>query len=714
MGTAATSIDVNGCDVEPIHIPGSIQPHGIMLVADQNSLIVRHVAGEIEQRLGVTLWEGQELSVLIGSLLSAKIAALSQPGFVGQLQGGSGELLDLSAHPSGRYVIIELEPASVDRPTVSLLLDTLAGTASRFEESTSLAALCSTAASEFRRLTAFDRVMVYQFLDDDVGRVVAEDRRADMHSFLNHHFPASDIPRQARDLYVRNLVRVIPDINYHPANLRPGWSAAEPLDMSDSGLRSVSPVHLQYLRNMNVAASASVSIVKDGRLWGLIACHHETPQFLTYDLRAVCRSLAAALGRQIKAMEEVEGYRQRIRLRNFEDEIVGLLSPTTALGEALNAHLNELGRMMTSDGFAVLRGTELAMTGVCPVDHDVRMCAAWLLAHADAPVFSTDRLSDHYAPAANFQSVGSGLLAATLSAREPWLLLWFRVEQIETINWAGNPHEPDSRDEQGQLTPRASFAAWRETVRGRAFSWTLPEVDAARRLRATLLDIQQSQLVQELNCQLTKILQDKDLLLQQNEFLIREVNHRVQDSLQLVSSYLNLQARTSDNPELLVALNEARRRIGAVALVHRRLYHGDQLAFVDTGRYIRELCADTASSMGRDWAQHLSLNISHVMVSAERAVTLGLLLTELLTNANKYAYGGRAGPIEIGLTADRSLLHLTVADSGVGKVSQGDGFGLLIVQGLASLLGGNFQYGDNNPGLRVVVTMPIDNPPRRE
>ena len=168
--------------------------------------------------------------------------------------------------------------------------------------------------------------MVYQFLDDDVGRVVAEDRRDDLRSFLNHHFPGTDIPRQARALYLRNLTRVIPDIYAASQPLRPAAATADPLDMSDSSLRSVAPIHLQYLHNMGVRASASISIVKDDRLWGLIACHHDTPRLMTFDVRATCRALAGALARQIRAKEEATSYRQRIRLRGLEDEIVRMLS----------------------------------------------------------------------------------------------------------------------------------------------------------------------------------------------------------------------------------------------------------------------------------------------------------------------------------------------------------------------------------------------------
>ncbi|MGI4951126.1 MAG: hypothetical protein ACRYGM_04925, partial [Janthinobacterium lividum] len=179
---------------------------------------VTQVAGEVERRLGVAEWQDRPLAGLIGDTLGAKVAVLLQPGaiggFMGQLQASTGERLDVSAHLSGPYVIVELEEASAGPLSASFLLDRLAAAAAAFERAISLAPLCDRAAIEFRRLTGFDRVMVCRFLEDDAGRVLAEDRRDDLHGFLNHHFPASDIPRQARAPYLRNRVRVIPDASY--------------------------------------------------------------------------------------------------------------------------------------------------------------------------------------------------------------------------------------------------------------------------------------------------------------------------------------------------------------------------------------------------------------------------------------------------------------------------------------------------------------------
>jgi two-component system, chemotaxis family, sensor kinase Cph1 len=709
---ASAAPDLGTCDQEPIRTPGAIQPHGVMLILDLDGLNVLRVAGDVEERLGIDRWQNRTLSALIGDALNAKVAAFLEAGavggFVGQLRTVTGEVLDLTAHRSPPYMIVELEAASKENLPASLVLGRIAAAASRLEQTTSLITLTERAASEFRALTGFDRVMIYRFLDENAGQVLAEDRRVGLPSFLNHHFPASDIPSQARALYLRNLVRVIPDVSYRPVALRPVWTDPVPLDMSDCSLRSVSPIHLSYLRNMGVQASASFSIVTDGKLWGLVACHNETPRFLTHDVRAACLLLVGSLSRQIKAKEESESYRQRIRLRSFEDGIVTVLAREGSPEETMSRHLPEIGRMMGGDGLALLRGSALVIDGICPAESEVRGFAHWLLTRSGGPIFSTDNLEALYPPAVDFRGSGSGVLSITLSAEEPWLLMWFRAEKVETIKWAGDPHQLAKSDPSEPLTPRASFEEWAEIVRGRARRWSLAEAEAATRLRTALLDVKQNQRVHALNRQLTKTLQDKDFILQQKEFLLSEVNHRVQNSLQIVSSFLAMQAKSSDNPELHAALEEARRRMSAVALVHRRLYGGDRVDVVNAAHYVEELCADTFSFMGQDWAQHLALNLAPVLVSTDRAVTLGLVLTELMINSNKYAYGGAAGPIEIELNEQRGELYMIVSDRGRGKEGSRSGFGSRIVESLIKQMGGRLTCGDNHPGVRTEVVVPVE------
>ncbi len=713
--------NLSSCDREAIHVPGSVQPHGVMLVVDPATRHVTHAAGPVERLLGTRDWHGTSLSDLLGSGLVEQVIQTdsSRPGshYVGRYLSGS-DILEVSCFASNNHLIVELEPTSADASSAASVLDRVEAAAGHFDRAASIQSLCERAATAFRNLTSFDRVMIYRFLDDGAGRVLAESRDPSLHSYLNHHFPGSDVPQQARALYICNLTRVIPDVDFEPAPIRPAWTSEAALNMSDSGLRSVSPIHIQYLRNMGVAASASVSIVRDGTLWGLVACHNTTPRLLPYGLRAACRSLAGILARHIQVKEEAEAYQQRLRLRSFQDDLLRALSTGTT-GDAdlydylpdLSDYLPDLSRMLDADGVALLQGETFSAQGVHPGRGEIEALAAWLRGRKDT-VFSTHHLEAVYPQACLFREQGAGVLAIVLPGDVPTALMWFRAEQVEVIRWAGNPHKAVALDPEARLAPRASFEVWQETVSGLARRWSAPEVEAAGRLAEQLRDLRLHCKLRALNKALTGSLQEREHLLQQKDFLIGEVNHRVQNSLQLVSSFLAMQGRTSGSPEVQGALTEAQRRLNAVALVHRRLYSGDQISTIDLARYIEELCADAIVSMGRDWSQFLAVNLASVPFSTDRAIILGLVLTELLINVNKYAYGGAPGPVEVRLVEEAGACRLIVSDMGVGKTAlisskPKSGFGSRMIAGMVGQLGGTLDYEDNQPGLRATLTVPL-------
>ncbi|RAK63628.1 histidine kinase dimerization/phosphoacceptor domain -containing protein [Phenylobacterium kunshanense] len=702
-------LDLDACAREPIHIPGSIQPHGAMLIADRTTHEITHAAGDIARLLGRERWIGRTLGEVLTDPLADRVARLTQSGGAGGYVGrfaDAGLDLDVAAHLDGERLVVEVEPGLATALPASALLGQLESAIAAFERTSNLQALCDRAAIEFRRLTGFDRVMIYRFLDDDAGAVMAEDVAEGMPSFLNHHFPGSDIPAQARALYVRNLVRVIPDVAYVPAPLQPAWSGAVPLDMSDCALRSVSPVHMQYLRNMGVGASASVSIVKDGLLWGLVACHHRQPKLMPYDLRAGARALAGALARQVRAKEEAESFREKIRLRGLEEEVIARFSAAGGIESNLTSGAAELQRALSADGVAIVSGSALHLSGAHPPVDEIEALADWIVRQGPEPV-ATDRLSEVYPLAEAFRDVASGLLGLVVSRDEPFLVLWFRAEQVEVVNWAGNPHKAVDLGPGEVLTPRSSFEAWRETVRGRARRWTLAEIDAALRLREGVLDARGRRRLIDLNLRLSEAVSEKDGLLLQKELLIKEVNHRIQNSLQLVSSFLGLQAREIGDPALHVAFEEARRRLQAVALVHRRLYRADQIETVDLARYLEELVADMNDSMGEEWAGKISVDAHPILVPTDRAVTLGLVVTELVINANKYAYDGRPGPIEVSLEEHNANLRVIVADRGRGKHGDGMGFGSRMIAAMVRQLRADLTLADNGPGLRAILTAPV-------
>ena len=577
-----------------------------------------------------------------------------------------------------------------------------------FERAADVRDLCDRAAAAFRQLTGFDRVMVYRFLDDDAGVVMAEDRDPALSSFLNHHFPASDIPRQARALYVRNRVRIIPNVNYEPAPLISACSDLAALDMSDIALRSVSPIHIQYLKNMGVAASASVSIVRDGVLWGLIACHSRSARYLPYDVRLACDALAGSLSRQIRALDELEHYRERIRLRSLEDAVAARLNAEASPESFFASTGGELCEMLAANGFAAVQGLEVYAVGRCPDQIDIVAIARWVESRAVTQPFSTHQLIEHLPAAKAYQDRASGLLATTMSTEQPTVLLWFRAEQIELVNWAGNPHKAEPSNPGVPLTPRSSFEAWSQAVTGRSRPWTLMEIESAGRLMRTIFNARQHRRVRDLNRDLTATIADNERLLQQKDFLLKEVSHRIQNSLQLVSSFLSLQGREVDDPVLSGHLAEAQRRLLAVALVHRRLYSDVRPEAVDLARYLTDLCTDIRSTMDEGWQDQIALNLAPVVVSADNAVKIGLILTELVINANKYAYGGRPGPVSIALEQHRNRLRLIVADSGSGRAGASQGFGSRMVDAMIKGLGGTREEGSNEPGLRTIVTAPID------
>ncbi len=702
--------DITSCDLEPIHIPGSIQPHGIMLVVN-NELKVIGAAGDIEGRLTEN-WAGRALIDLVGGDCVAKAARVEEDAtlILGRVEGASGYLNAIAYRSAGRLVV-EMDAAEPE-PTLSApFLFGLDAAVSQFERAPTVESLCRQAAATFRDLTGYGRVMIYQFIDGDAGVVVGESLDEGSSSFLNHHFPATDIPKQARALYVRNKVRVIPDVSYIPAPIRSVREDLRGLDLSDSTLRSVSPVHIQYLKNMGVAASASISIVKDGVLWGLVACHHHEPKEITLNVRIACLAIAGSLARQIRSKEEAELYRERLRFRSQEETVLSKLGADGSLSEFFERSGRELANLLSSDGFAAVQGQDLFTYGKCPDNIDIRAIADFIRRPAALQPFATPSLKTKMPEAEAYADRASGLLAVTMSTEIPTILIWFRAEHLEVLEWAGNPHKGVPVEPGVTLTPRASFEAWSEEVRHKARPWSHGEVEAAGRVVRLMLERRNDLRVRELNRELTTTIAENETLLRQKDFLLKEVNHRVQNSLQLVAAFLRLQGKTSGDDAVRLQLEEADRRLSAVALVHRRLYRDDSVEVVDLSRYLEDLVNEMKTTMDDEWARQFDLELAPVQISTDRAVNVGLVLTELVINAQKHAYEGRPGRLSVILEQHRGMFRLIVMDHGAGKKSGGgSGFGKRMLAAVVDQLKGTIDEQDNKPGLRTVVTAPIDTP----
>ncbi|MEI4469682.1 histidine kinase dimerization/phosphoacceptor domain -containing protein [Frigidibacter sp. MR17.24] len=715
-----TNAELARCDTAPIHIPGSIQPHGLLLVADPATLRVEGGAGRIEDRL-TDNWLGADLSILLSLPIPALVTeptGTENPLVVIGAVEGRHEMFLATAHLSrtedvghssgAPRLIVELEPQGVEVLPAHTVLAALERTEATFARHTRLETLADAAAQEFRNITGYGRVMIYQFLEDGTGKVIAEAKEDALRSFLNHHFPASDIPRQARELYVRNRVRVIPDAFYNPEQLRGNDPALPKLDLSDCTLRSVAHVHLTYLANMGVRASASVSIVRDGQLWGLVACHHTEPRPIPLGARLAARTLAGSFARQVAAMEEARTYRERINQRNVQDSILRDLTGAQDLQTLLARSGSVLRKVIAADGLIVLQGdANVFADGVTPSRDHIRKMIDWAGGFQSLAAVHTDRLSEQLPAAADCREIASGLLYTRINLEQPMHFLWLRAERLQSIEWAGNPHKDAGGDPQAALTPRASFEAWAETVRGRSEDWSRGQVEAATRISKAVAEAHQHLRTRALNAELTKALHDNQLLLQQKDEVLDEANHRIQNSLALVGSFLRMQLRASDGRSAQEVISEAQRRISAIGLVHRRLHQPDSAQRVDLARYLQELMDDMLNSVDPIWQDQVVLDLSPIDVASEIAVGVGLIVNELITNAEKYAYDGKPGPIEVSLHPNGDGFDLTVADRGIGKSDcvRGGGYGTTLMQAMIQRIDATLNETDNKPGLRVKISV---------
>ncbi|NEV64779.1 ATP-binding protein [Thiorhodococcus minor] len=512
------------CEAEPIHIPGSIQPHGVLLALDQAELRIRQVTRSVESLLGVSaadLIERALAEALCPRLAASVRQALERyrarpdiPASFDWHPTNTRGALTGYVHLSEQTVVLELEAAAPEQPGLS---ETLAQTMRDFSvirKQTELSGKLAAATVLFRRLTGYDRVMVYRFDEDWHGEVIAEACRPDLEPYLGLHYPASDIPAQARQVFLINPYRVILDVDYVPSTLHPVVNpvSGEPLDLSRSLLRSVSPVHLEYLRNMGVGSTMTMSLLKDGRLWGLVACHHGMPHSVSATVREVACWMAQDLATQIALTEEVVDRFYAGHLRVCRERIIlamrqGTRLPALLTGPELANVLGAIG----ADGVAFIRGDDVITGGATPGPRLVLEIAAGLSAlHANSPsqLFASDCLSEHLPEATDLAATAAGVALFPLEANQSIKLIWFRGEQLRQVTWGGNPDKAMDVAPDGRLSPRQSFDAWRQVVRLRSRRWTFEELESARKLGA-LIDIEWRKMAEE--------------ALRENEALLKDV-----------------------------------------------------------------------------------------------------------------------------------------------------------------------------------------------
>ena len=492
--------DITNCDREPIHIPGSVQPHGALLAVDPQDLQIIQAGGDTPRIFGaepsdllttnLSDWFAPDRVSRLKSLLDNEGPMIRPVHAFTIASSRDGQTVDTFVYRSGAHVVLELEPVGESVPEDAL--DLVQAMLSRVQHADTPQVFCQGLVEGVRRVSGFDRVMVYRFLPDGTGCVDAEARGEGVESFLGHHYPASDIPRQARELYFINWIRLIPDARYTPAHILCAKDPRnyKPLDLSHSLIRSVSPIHMEYLANMGVVASMSLSIIMAGRLWGLIACHHRTPRYLPHRLRMACELFAQMASAKLETKVASEEFETQIKSKRIHEELVRRMSREADLAEGLTLHRPNLMDYIPAEGVGLWLDNCYTMLGQAPQADQVAGLVSWLTETAADGVFFTDRLPQLYPPAAEFADVAAGLIALSVSKTQRDYVLWFRPEVIHTVTWAGDPHKPIETVNVGEpISPRKSFAAWRELVRLQSQPWRSVDVEAAKTLRLSLMEV---------------------------------------------------------------------------------------------------------------------------------------------------------------------------------------------------------------------------------
>jgi diguanylate cyclase (GGDEF)-like protein len=408
-------------------------------------------------------------------------------------------------HRTGGLVAAELEPTA-GTTEAARALERLSYASVAVSSAATLVDACQRATEEVRAVTGYDRIMIYRFAEDQSGSVLAEVRSDDAQSYLHHRFPASDIPSQARELYRRSLIRVIPDVSYAPACVEPPVEG-KAIDMTHIGLRSVSPVHIQYLKNMGVSASMSISLLLDGELWGLIACHNAAVRLVDRETQLMCRHIGAALSAYIQNGDLAERALRSEFQSSVLEQTLAALRASRDPEQHLRASAAQLGRLVDSGGVALLAQGELIDdAGTLPSADVLREMSSVIDPElAEGKSIVTHCFSSEIGGPPEAVILASGVLAIRIESVLPLTVVWTKPEKVEEIPWAGNPHlKEDLEDSTRQLTPRRSFSTWREIVRGRSRPWTWHEVNSAESFKVRAESILQQHRLERINAQLAE------------------------------------------------------------------------------------------------------------------------------------------------------------------------------------------------------------------
>ncbi|MEI6329688.1 MAG: ATP-binding protein [Pseudanabaena sp. ELA645] len=746
-------VNLTNCDREPIHIPAHIQSHGLLLVLSEPDLRIMQVSENAYEILGMAATDlldrpladfissdRRDLIEVIRACLDhsfehvnpLNLAIANADGVVRPFNGV------VHRAPTGE-IVLELEPVEfASKSDFFQFYRHIKVTLAKMQTTQNLAALCDLVVQEMRELTGFDRVMIYRFNEGGDGTVIAESKQDDLEPFLGMHYPDSDIPKQAKYLYTLNWLRLISDVSYQPIGLVSNSETR--LDMSYCGLRAVSPLHIEYLKNMGVVASMSVSLIQQQKLWGLIACHHHTPKLVPYEIRTVCEFLGQLMSTELATKENNENLDYKLNLKIIQGQFVERLTKVTSsnfVEEIVSDH-EALLNLTGASGAAVCDGDDIILIGQTPNQEAIKTLIRWLRNLFKQDIFVTDSLSSLYPIAEEYKNVASGLLAMEISKIQSQYILWFRPEILQTVTWAGNPDKPNQIESDGSLTifPRKSFEAWQQIVSGKSNHWLHCEVEAVIELRRAIIDIvlRQSGELANINLELERINNELDAF-------AYIASHDLKEPLRGIHNYATfllddygeiLQGEGAEKLHTLVRLTTRMELLIESLLKFSRLGRQElQMNSIDLNHLLQNVTE--LFSMNPQWVNcKIHIPRSLPTVFGDR-VLIEEVFTNLISNAFKYNNQAEKWAEISWIESDgqpHNIFTFYVRDNGIGirekhlesvfrifkrlhassKYGGGTGAGLTIVKKIVERHGGQIQVESTfGKGTTFSFALPIQN-----
>ena len=685
MSSGPRQYDLTDCDREPIHALGHIQSFGALLAVNTDWSLAYYSANasevlgiEDKGAAGKPLSAGFDMRSLLRpaavTRLEQSIAQIDDYNVVERvfdLELLEGQIFDCTVHQQRGLIMIDIEPV-VTETSLSSPLDLLRPLTMELETADDLAEICKIGASKLKTILGYDRVMVYRFHQDGSGEVIAEKREPHLEPFLGLRYPRTDIPEQARQLYLRNRFRIIADVYSDPVEILPSPRFDDqPLDLSMSMLRAVSPIHIQYLKNMGVGASLSISIVHQGKLWGLFACHNYSAKPLPLQTRTTAelfsQLFSIALDRSLVRTQE----RRRDKGQRMHDLFMTKLVKGRSLIEGIETIDELIGETIQHDGLSVYAEGIYKSRGSAPTREEFEAILPALNAASPGKLIAQDALGAHISSARRFADRAAGALIIPMT-RNPrdYLVLW-RRELPQKVIWAGNPTKAIGKAQRkGEpLLPRSSFAAWEEQVTDRSESWEEADLQIAETLRTTLIEV-----VLRLTDETER---ERKKAQEQQSLLIAELNHRVRNILNLIRGLIDQSRHEALDIDQFTQIVGG--RISALATAHENITRENW-----SPAPVSKLIEAEAQAYLNEKVDRLRVNGDDVLVTPQAYTVLALVLHEMVTNSAKYgSLCDRRGELDISLA--RSLdgdLVIDWKESGGPPVKEPTrrGFGSTIIE----------------------------------